>query len=297
MGVVLTGGGGHGLAHLGALRALEDSGVPIDCVGGTSQGALMAALYARHASTTHMLPQVKDLVGVLSSSRHLLTDLTLPVLSIFSGKGLDSILQAVLGDTDIEDLWLCFFCCSTNLTRGWLSTHTSGTVWRYVRASMTVLGLLPPVYDRGELLVDGGYLNSIPVDVMRERMGVETVIVVDVEDNDYLAFRNLTPHDGGLGGWRLLWERVNPFGSWFGKWFMGDGGGGGGGGGERARRRRRRCRRRRRRRRRHLRFHLRRRRCNRSGSSRRRRGKKRLCRCHGRLWWWWWWWWWWCVEG
>ena len=59
VGVVLTGGGGHGLAHLGALRALEDSGVPIDCVGGTSQGALMAALYARHASTTHMLPQVR----------------------------------------------------------------------------------------------------------------------------------------------------------------------------------------------------------------------------------------------
>ena len=55
-------------------------------------------------------------------------------------KGVDRILQAVLGDTEIEDLWLTFFCCSTNLTRGWLSTHTSGTVWRYVRASMTVLG-------------------------------------------------------------------------------------------------------------------------------------------------------------
>ena len=56
---------------------------------------------------------------------------------------------------------------------------------------MTVLGFLPPIVDRGELLVDGGYLNGIPVDVMRERMGVETVIVVDVEDADYLAFRNL----------------------------------------------------------------------------------------------------------
>ena len=223
VGVVLTGGGGHGLAHLGALRALEDSGVPIDCVGGTSQGALMAALYARHASTTHMLPRVKELVGVLSSPRHLLTDLTLPVLSIFSGKGVDRILRTVLGDTDIEDLWLSFFCVSTNLTSGGLSTHTSGTVWRYVRASMTILGMLPPVRDEhtGDLLVDGGYLNAIPVDVLRERMGVETVVVVDVEDNDYIAFRNLTPHDGGLGGWRLLWERINPFGSWLGKWFLG----------------------------------------------------------------------------
>ena len=197
--------------------------MPVDCVGGTSQGALMAALYARHASTTHMLPRVKELVGALSSPRHLLTDLTLPVLSIFSGKGVDRILRTVLGDTDIEDLWLSFFCVSTNLTSGGLSTHTSGTVWRYVRASMTILGMLPPVRDdqTGDLLVDGGYLNAIPVDVLRERMGVETVVVVDVEDNDYTAFRNLTPHDGGLGGWRLLWERINPFGSWLGRWFLG----------------------------------------------------------------------------
>ena len=211
VGVVLTGGGGHGLAHLGALRALEDAGVPIDCVGGTSQGALMAALYARHASTTHTLPRVKALARALRSPRHLLTDLTLPVLSLFSGKGVDAILRAALGEgTRAEDLWLGFFCCSANLTRGRLQTHTQGEVWRCVRASMTVLGLLPPVVDEatGDVLVDGGYLNPIPVDVMREKMGVETVIVVDVEDEDYLAFRNLTPHDGGLGGWRLLWDRA-----------------------------------------------------------------------------------------
>ena len=152
-------------------------------------------------------------MGALSSPRRLITDLTLPVLSLFSGKSVDAILKTALGEHgDIEDLWLAFFCCSTNLTRGELSTHVRGTTWKCVRASMTVLGLLPPVVSEdGDFLVDGGYLNSIPVDVMREKMGVETVIVVDVDDDDYLAFRNLTPHDGGLGGWRLLWERVNPF--------------------------------------------------------------------------------------
>ena len=212
VGVILTGGGGHGLAHLGALRALEDLGVPVDVVGGTSRGALMAALYAKYASTTHMLPRVKELVGALSSPRHLLTDLTLPILSVFSGKGLDKILRQSLGEDDVEDLWLPFFCCSTNLTRGSLSTHVSGAAWKRVRASMTTLGLLPPVRDdeSGELLVDGGYLNAIPADVMRETMGVDVVIAIDVEDDDYLAFRDLTPRDGGLGGWRLLWERVNP---------------------------------------------------------------------------------------
>ena len=158
-----------------------------------------------------MLPRVKELVGVLSSPRHLLADLTLPILSVFSGKGLDAILRKTLGEDDVEDLWLPFFCCSTNLTRGRLSTHVAGRAWRRVRASMTTLGLLPPVVDeRGELLVDGGYLNAIPADVMRETMGADVVIVVDVEDDDYLAFRDLTPRDGGLGGWRLLWERVDP---------------------------------------------------------------------------------------
>ena len=190
---------------------MEDAGVPVDAVGGTSRGALVAALYAKYASTTHMLPRVKELVGVLSSPRHLLADLTLPILSVFSGKGLDAILRKTLGEDDVEDLWLPFFCCSTNLTRGRLSTHVAGRAWRRVRASMTTLGLLPPVVDeRGELLVDGGYLNAIPADVMRETMGADVVIVVDVEDDDYLAFRDLTPRDGGLGGWRLLWERVDP---------------------------------------------------------------------------------------
>jgi|TARA_B110000971_G_scaffold206542_1_gene229891 lysophospholipid hydrolase len=119
VGVVLTGGGGHGLAHLGALRALEEAGVPIDVVGGTSRGALVAALYAKYASTHHVLPIVTDLVGVLSSQRNLLLDLTLPVLSLFSGKALDRVLRNALGrETNVEDLWLPFVCCSTNLTKG-----------------------------------------------------------------------------------------------------------------------------------------------------------------------------------
>ena len=128
---------------------------------------------------------------LLNSPHHLLTDLTLPLLSLFSGKGLDAVIKSSVGaDTTIEDLWLNFFCCSTNLNQKCLTAHTSGRLWQCVRASMTVLGLLPPVRDEnGELLVDGGYLNSVPVDVMRKEMGVETVIVVDVEDKDFISFR------------------------------------------------------------------------------------------------------------
>jgi|TARA_B110000003_G_scaffold233179_1_gene236338 lysophospholipid hydrolase len=215
VGVILTGGGGGGLAHLGALRALEENGIPIDCIGGTSQGTLTAGMYARTLSTSHILPMLRNNMHVLNSPHHLLTDLTLPLLSLFSGKGLDTIIKSSVGaDTSIEDLWLNFFCCSTNLNKQCLNVHTSGRLWRCIRASMTVLGLLPPVRDEnGELLVDGGYLNSVPVDVMRKEMGVETVIVVDVEDKDFISFRDLTPHDGGMSSFGLLWDRLNPFDS------------------------------------------------------------------------------------
>ena len=84
-------------------------------------------------------------------------------------------------------------------------------LWRLVRASMTIVGLLPPVYEEGEgLLVDGGYMNNIPVDVMRS-MGVDTVIVVDVESKDDSGWRNLMPFDGGVSGWQLLWDRFVRF--------------------------------------------------------------------------------------
>ena len=170
VGVILTGGGGGGLAHLGALRALEENGIPIDCIGGTSQGTLTAGMYARTLSSSHILPMLRNNMHALNSPRHLLTDLTLPLLSLFSGKGLNEIIKRSVGaETAIEDLWLNFFCCSTNLNKKCLTVHTCGTLWRCIRASMTVLGLLPPVRnENGELLVDGGYLNSIPVDVMRK---------------------------------------------------------------------------------------------------------------------------------
>ena len=67
-----------------------------------------------------------------------------------------------------------FFCMTTNMTRGEPTVHQDGLLWKLVRASMTIVGLIPPVYENGELLIDGGYLNNMPVDVMRG-LGVDTV--------------------------------------------------------------------------------------------------------------------------
>ncbi|GLC44977.1 hypothetical protein PLESTB_001747900 [Pleodorina starrii] len=240
VGIVLSGGGSRGLAHLGVLTALEDAGVPLDAVGGTSQGAFMAALYAQGLGREALNLSVRHYAHQLSSVRHLLSDITLPVLSLFSGSAFDQAVRRVFerGAQRLEDLWLPFFCVTTNLTRGEASVHTEGTLWKLVRASMTIVGLLPPVWEDGCLLVDGGYMNNMPVDVMRSMMGVDSVIVVDVEGRDDMGWRSLTPYDGGLSGWRLLWDRLCPIPRWrftaaappSGPGSSRSGGGGGGGG-------------------------------------------------------------------
>ena len=210
VGLVLSGGGSRGLAHLGVLRALDDAGVPVDIVGGTSQGAFMAALFAQRLPWDRMFACVQDYAAGLGSFRNVMKDLTLPVLSLFAGKGFSALVADCLkyGPENIEDLWLRFFCVSTNVSRGEPSVHEWGPLATLVRASMTVVGLLPPVYHEGDLLVDGGYLNNIPVDVMRTQMGVDTLIVVDVEDKDFCNWKDLKPYREGLSGFFLLWESL-----------------------------------------------------------------------------------------
>ena len=73
---------------------------------------------------------------------------------------------------------------------------------------MTIVGMLPPICYNGDLLVDGGYINNIPVDIVRS-MGVDTVIVVDVESKDSM-WQNLTPYEGGISGWQILWDKWCP---------------------------------------------------------------------------------------
>ncbi|GAB4820172.1 hypothetical protein N2152v2_007218 [Parachlorella kessleri] len=215
VGVVLSGGGSRGLAHLGVLWALDDAGVPVDVVGGTSQGAFMAALHAQGLPFSSMQAAVRNYAAQMANPVSLLWDLTLPLISVFTGSGFDAVVREALshGPQRIEDLWHKFFCVSTNLSKGAPSVHETGLLWKLVRASMTIVGLVPPVYEEGDLLVDGGYLNNIPVDVMRS-LGVGTVIVVDVEDRDQSAWHDLTPYDGGLSGWQLLWDRWCPIPAW-----------------------------------------------------------------------------------
>jgi NTE family protein/lysophospholipid hydrolase len=205
VGIVLGGGGARGLSHLGALRALAECRIPIDAIGGTSMGAIIAALPAMGMDYPTMYEACRDYFV-----KGRLLDFTLPVVSLTSGARIARRLAAFFGDAQIEDLWVNYYCISSNLTRAEAVVHRDGPVWKRVRASISLPGILPPIFHNGDLLVDGGVINNLPVDVMRSLCEGGMVIALDVTPKVDLTHRE--PFPEVISGWRVLARRANPFG-------------------------------------------------------------------------------------
>uniref|UniRef100_A0A8C4I949 lysophospholipase n=1 Tax=Dicentrarchus labrax TaxID=13489 RepID=A0A8C4I949_DICLA len=206
--LVLGGGGARGCSQVGILRALKEAGIPVDMVGGTSIGSLMGALYAEEKSNSRMRVRAREWAMDMTSYFKKILDLTYPVTSMFSGASFNSSISSVFKGKQIEDLWLPYFNITTDITASSMRVHTYGSLWRYVRASMSLSGYLPPLCDPkdGHLLMDGGYINNLPADVARS-MGAKVVIAIDVGSRDET---NLTNYGDSLNGWWLLWKRFNP---------------------------------------------------------------------------------------
>ncbi|XP_067598603.1 patatin-like phospholipase domain-containing protein 7 isoform X2 [Pseudorca crassidens] len=136
-------------------------------------------------------------------------DLTYPIPSVFvfSGAGCSRSICSVFKDRQIEDLWVPYFTITTDITASAMRVHTDGSLWRYVRASMSLSGYMPPLCDPkdGHLLIDGGSINNLP-DVARS-MGVKVVIAIDMGSRDET---DLTNYGDALSRWWLLWKRWNP---------------------------------------------------------------------------------------
>jgi len=165
VGLVLAGGGARGFAHIGILKALREAGVPFDHLGGTSMGAIIAAGVASEWS----IEELTERVRTAFVNANPLSDYTFPLIALVRGKKVSTLLRENFGDVRIEELPKPFFCVSSDLTTGRIHEHRSGALWRALRASVALPGILPPVTHHGHLLVDGGVMNNLPVDVMRER--------------------------------------------------------------------------------------------------------------------------------
>ena len=210
VGLVLGGGGARGISQIGVIRALEESGIPIDIVGGTSIGAFIGALYARDADVVPMYGRAKKFAGRMGSIWRFALDLTYPSASYTTGHEFNRGIFKTFGNSQMEDFWLEFYCNTTNISKSRMEFHNSGYVWRYVRASMSLAGLIPPLCDEGSMLLDGGYIDNLTVAHMKS-LGAETIFAIDVGSLD----DNLPQQFGDSlsGAWALL-NRWNPFSSY-----------------------------------------------------------------------------------
>ncbi|XP_066141369.1 neuropathy target esterase sws isoform X4 [Euwallacea fornicatus] len=209
VGLVLGGGGARGSSHIGMIKAIQEAGIPIDMVGGVSIGAFMGALWCQERNITTVTQKAREWSMKMTQWWRQILDLTYPMTSMFSGRDFNQTINGTLGDTYIEDLWLPYFTVTTDITSSCMRIHTHGSLWRYVRASMSLSGYLPPLCDPqdGHLLLDGGYTNNLPADVMRS-MGADHILAIDVGSVDD---QDLTNYGDVLSGWWLLWKRWNPF--------------------------------------------------------------------------------------
>lgn len=173
-GLVMCGGGALCAAHVGLYQALGEAGVTFDIMGGTSGGAAMTAAFAMGETPEQIERQTQAMFVTGGAMRRL----TLPVYSLLDQTHFDHHLRQAYGAHRVEDLWIPYFAVSTNLSSGELHCQRGGELWEAVRASGSVPALLPPFFtEDGEMLVDGGLVDNVPIRVMRDLKDGPNVVV------------------------------------------------------------------------------------------------------------------------
>jgi NTE family protein len=165
VGLVLSGGGARGFAHLGVVHALREAGVPIDFVGGASIGGIIAAGVAMGWGEEEMRLRYRR--SFVDSNP--VNDYTFPLVALTRGRKVARLLEREYGDVLIEDLRTPFFCLSADLNAARAVEHREGLVWRALRAAVAIPGMIPPVFRGDDVLVDGAAINNLPIDVMHAR--------------------------------------------------------------------------------------------------------------------------------
>lgn len=200
IGIVLNGGGARGYSHLGVIRALLECKIPIDYLGGTSMGAIIGGSFV---------------YGGLDRTMELLTklgkvwkpDYTFPYIALYKGATTTNFLKILLDDVNIEDLWTNFFCISCNLSKKESRVHTTGKLWKALRMSLSLPAIFPPVYENGDMFIDGGIVNNMPIDEMRKVMKGGKIIGVNCSADRKIIPSSLynTSH---VSGWTYFLKSI-----------------------------------------------------------------------------------------
>ena len=179
IGVTLSAGGLRGFSHVGTMDVLMESGLPVDYMTGTSMGCIVGALFSAGVSQERMRGLADDMpLSALSSDLTLIGALKFLLNDkLFSSEKFQKFIDSEVGGVYYEDLNIPFACVSADIKTGEKVIFDSGPVARGVRASMNLPGIFAPVEYRQRFLVDGGVVDYMPVDIVRE-MGADWVLAV-----------------------------------------------------------------------------------------------------------------------
>ena len=172
IGIALSGGGALGYAHIGVLQALQDSGIDIDFVAGTSMGAIVGAAFVTGVKLLDMTKIARKIRSIR------FVDMNLNPLGLSAGRNVSRILKSVLPDIQIEKTKIPFICVAADILTGEEYLWKKGSLITAVRSSMSVPGIFVPVRLEDKMLVDGGVVNNLPDDVVRN-MGADIVLSFD----------------------------------------------------------------------------------------------------------------------
>ncbi|HQT64784.1 MAG TPA: patatin-like phospholipase family protein [Acidocella sp.] len=206
VGIVLSGGGARGLAHIGVLDALAEAGIEIDIIGGTSIGSVIGTLFAVEVRGTAMRDAAKR--AFVSGGNPIGDYNLLPFVSISRGQRVRKLTEAIISEAiganaGIEDCWINMFLVAADYSASSEAVLAQGPLIKSVLASYAIPGVLPPIVINQHLHIDGGTVNNLPIDVM-ERQGARSIIAVDVlSDTVYTYDYDWVPSQKTLLMYRL----------------------------------------------------------------------------------------------
>ena len=176
VGLVLGSGSARGLAHIGVLKVLEREGIPVDLIAGTSIGALIGGISAAGMSAAEMeeIARSVNLKKLIS-----LVDIARPSTALVNGNKVEEFIRTLVDGKDFSELNVPFACVAVDVLAGREVVLQDGDVVTAIRASISTPVIFAPVRKKESLLVDGGVLNPIPVDVAKN-MGADVIIAVSV---------------------------------------------------------------------------------------------------------------------
>jgi len=176
VGLSLGSGSAKGLSHIGVIKLLEEMDIKIDYIAGSSIGAMIGGVYAAGIS----INEIEDIAlktDLASSVKYFLP--TISKSGLISGLKVTEFLKNVVGDIDIEDLEISFAATATDILTGQEIDFKNGNLVEAIRASISVPIIFQPVVHDNQILVDGGLVNPLPVNIVRE-MGADFIIAVNI---------------------------------------------------------------------------------------------------------------------